>query len=249
MLVDCYAGGGGASKGFQVGIGAQVNKAINHNREAIDMHKINHPDADHYCESTFDVDPIEVCGGMPVAAMWSSPDCKHFSVAKGGAPLDKTIRGLAWIKLRWMSKKRPLINFLENVTEFLEWGPLGDDNKRIAEREGETFDGFIKTITTGLPRTHPSWNEAISSLCIEDDEIEKQKLVDGFGYDIEWKVLNAADFGAATNRSRIFLVCRVDNQPVVWPEKTHAPRKSELVKNGVLNPWMGAWEVIDCGVP
>jgi DNA (cytosine-5)-methyltransferase 1 len=245
LIIDNYAGGGGASKGFEVALGRSVDKAINHNYEAIAMHKMNHPKADHYCESAWDVDPVEICDGKPVVAAWYSPDCKHFSKAKGGAPIDKEIRGLAWVKLRWMSKKRPIVNFLENVEEFLKWGPVDRDGKCIAGREGETFNGFVKAITTGLKPNHPSWREAIQALGIEFDMKEKLKLFRGCGYELDWKVLNACNYGAATSRARIFLVSRADGKRVLWPEATHGHFSTEAVKNGDLRPWKTASEIFD----
>lgn len=122
LVVDSFAGGGGASTGIELALGAPVDIAINHDEEAIAMHKINHPYTKHYCESVWDIDPIKVCDGRRVDILWASPDCKHFSKAKGGKPVDKHIRGLAWVVLRWAAKVRPRIIFLENVEEFKTWG-------------------------------------------------------------------------------------------------------------------------------
>lgn len=248
LIVDNYAGGGGASTGFKIGIGVPVSKAINHNDEAIGLHKINHPGTDHYCESIEDVDPHEVCGDQDVASTWNSPDCTHHSTAKGGVPLDQNLRGLAWNLLRWKSAKRPPLNFLENVAAFLSWGPLGPDNKPIPERAGETFQGFVLAMTTGLSMDHPSWEEAVRTLGIEEDQEEQQKLIDGYGYQVEWQVLNAADYGAPTNRSRLLMVTRDDGNQIEWPEQTHAHRSSPEVLSGQLIPWKGAGEVFDFGL-
>ena len=144
IFVDNFAGGGGASTGIELAIGRPVTIAINHDPDAIAMHKANHPYTEHYQESVWDIDPKEVCRGRPVALAWFSPDCKHFSRAKGGKPVDKTIRGLAWVAVRWARYVHPRVIMLENVPEFQTWGPLGKDNKPIKSRSGETFRKFIR---------------------------------------------------------------------------------------------------------
>lgn len=145
LVVDNFAGGGGASTGIELAIGRPVDIAINHDPEAIAMHKQNHPYTIHYCESVWDIDPIKVCGGRPVGIAWFSPDCKHFSKAKGGKPVDKHIRGLAWIALRWAAKVRPRVIFLENVEEFLTWGRVRK-GKPIEKDRGNTFKRFVKQL-------------------------------------------------------------------------------------------------------
>lgn len=144
IFVDNFAGGGGASTGIELAIGRPVTIAINHDPDAIAMHKANHPYTEHYQESVWDIDPKQVCRGRPVALAWFSPDCKHFSRAKGGKPVDKTIRGLAWVAVRWARYVHPRVIMLENVPEFQTWGPLGKDNKPIKSRSGETFRKFIR---------------------------------------------------------------------------------------------------------
>lgn len=123
--------------------GYSVDIAINHDPEAIRMHKANHPNTKHYCESVWDVDPVEACDGHPVALAWFSPDCKHFSKAKGGKPKDKNIRGLAWVALRWAGKVRPRVIMLENVEEFKTWGPLNRRHHPIKAKQGVTFQKFV----------------------------------------------------------------------------------------------------------
>lgn len=126
LIIDNFAGGG-ASTGIELATGRSVDVAINHDPDAIAMHKTNHPNTVHYCEDVFDINPLEVTKGRPVALCWLSPDCKHFSKAKGGQPIDKKIRGLAWIAVRWAAKVKPRMIILENVEEFKSWGPLKDD--------------------------------------------------------------------------------------------------------------------------
>lgn len=146
LIVDNFAGGGGASTGIEMATGYSVDIAINHDPEAIRMHKTNHPSTKHYCESVWDVDPVEVCGGRPVALAWFSPDCKHFSKAKGGKPKDKNIRGLAWVACRWAGMVRPRVIMLENVEEFKTWGPLNRAHRPIKKKQGVTYRKFVKQL-------------------------------------------------------------------------------------------------------
>ena len=146
LIVDNFAGGGGASTGIEIATGISVDIAINHDPEAIKMHKANHPSTKHYCESVWDVDPVKVCKGHPVGLAWFSPDCKHFSKAKGGKPKDKNIRGLAWVALRWAGLVRPRVIMLENVEEFKTWGPLNRSHRPIKAKQGVTFKKFIKQL-------------------------------------------------------------------------------------------------------
>ena len=146
LIVDNFAGGGGASTGIEMATGISVDIAINHDPEAIRMHKANHPNTKHYCESVWDVDPVKACNGHPVALAWFSPDCKHFSKAKGGKPKDKNIRGLAWVALRWAGRVRPRVIMLENVEEFKTWGPLNRKHRPIKTKQGQTYRKFISQL-------------------------------------------------------------------------------------------------------
>lgn len=145
IVVDNFAGGGGASTGIKMAIGRDVDIAINHDPAAIAMHRANHPLTEHYCESVWDIDPKTATGGRPVALCWFSPDCKHFSKAKGGKPVDKNIRGLAWVALRWAATVRPRVIMLENVEEFKTWGPL-KNNYPDPEQKGRTFNCFVNAL-------------------------------------------------------------------------------------------------------
>ena len=142
IIVDNFAGGGGASTGIELAAGRPVTIAINHDPDAILMHKTNHPYTAHYQASVWDIDPREVCQGRPVGLAWFSPDCKHFSKAKGGKPVDKNVRGLAWIVLRWAGAVAPRVIMLENVEEFQTWGPVRR-GRPIKSRAGQTFRRFI----------------------------------------------------------------------------------------------------------
>jgi DNA (cytosine-5)-methyltransferase 1 len=238
MVVDNFAGGGGASSGVvralrSLGWNKEPDIAINHDPEAIAMHKANHPETKHYIEDVWNVDPHEACGDRPVGLAWFSPTCTHFSKAKGTA-LDESsvkIRGLCWVAVRWAAAVRPRIICLENVEEFLKFGPLHRQHtdgcngkngvgaackkacrihKPIKEREGELFEAFVSRL---------------------------KKL----GYVVEWKLLRACDYGAPTTRRRLFLVARCDGKPIAWPEPTHGPDRP--------NPYRTAAECIDWAVP
>lgn len=218
LIVDNFAGGGGASTGIEMATGYSVDIAINHDREAIRMHKANHPNTIHYCEDVWQVDPIEACKGHPVALAWFSPDCKHFSKAKGGKPKDKFIRGLAWVACRWAGMVRPRVIMLENVEEFKTWGPLNRGHHPIKAKQGKTFEKFAQQLTN-------------------------------LGYEVQFRELVAADYGAPTMRKRFFMIARCDGRPIVWPEPTHGPADSEVVKAGLLKPYVGAYTQLDFYLP
>lgn len=143
LIIDNFAGGGGASTGIDMACWKGPDIAINHDRVALGLHAANHPHTQHLVEDVWDVDPRAVTKGRKVALAWFSPDCKHFSKAKGGRPVEKKIRGLAWVVIRWAVAVRPTIIALENVEEFQDWGPLGDDGLPCRERRGRTFDLFV----------------------------------------------------------------------------------------------------------
>lgn len=146
IIVDNFAGGGGASTGISIAIGRSVDIAINHDKDAIAMHQKNHPGTEHYCESVWDIDPVKVVAGRPVALCWFSPDCKHFSKAKGGKPVEKKIRGLAWVAIRWAATVKPRVIMLENVEEFKTWGPLLKNGMPDPDKRGRTFQAFINAL-------------------------------------------------------------------------------------------------------
>lgn len=210
ISVDLFAGGGGASAGFFLAAGRHPDIAVNHNPAAVKMHEANHPTTRHYCESVWEVDPRTVVGRRRVGFLWASPDCRHFSRAKGGAPVSKGVRSLAHVVVEWARAVSPRVIMLENVEEFATWGPLLDDGKPCPARKGEDFRAWVSQL---------EW----------------------LGYDVEWRSLVAADYGAPTTRKRLFLVARRDGLPIVWPEPTHGP--------GRARPWRTAAEIIDWSVP
>ena len=143
IVVDNFAGGGGASTGIEIAIGRSVDIAINHDPAAIAMHRANHPTTEHYTEDVWKVDPVEACASRPVALAWFSPDCKHHSKAKGGKPVSKKIRGLAWVAVKWAKAVKPRVIMLENVEEFQDWGRLDEKNRPDPRYKGETFRRFV----------------------------------------------------------------------------------------------------------
>jgi len=143
LIVDNFAGGGGTSTGIQDALGRPVDIAINHDPQAIAMHAVNHPHTHHLCESVWKVDIAAVVAGRPVGLAWFSPDCKHFSKAKGGKPVEKKIRGLAWVALKWAGLVRPRVIILENVEEFQSWGPVLGNGQPCPRRKGMTFKRWV----------------------------------------------------------------------------------------------------------
>lgn len=256
IIVDNFAGGGGASTGIELGANRPVTIAINHDPDAILIHRTNHPYTLHLQSSVWDVDPVEVCAGRAVGLAWFSPDCKHFSKARGGIPVKKEIRSLAWVTVRWALEVQPRVIMLENVEEFQTWGPtktVFDGIKWVEvpdpERAGETFDAFVDVLSSGIPVDHPALDEICEYLKLKKDSPEIQRLVKGLGYKVEFKELVAADYGAPTTRKRFVLVARCDGKPIVWPKRTHAPRDSAEVKSGKLPAWIPAADIIDWSLP
>lgn len=248
LIVDNFSGGGGVSTGLELFLGRDVDIAINHNKDAIDMHKINHPNTTHYEESVWTVNPIMACMGRPVGLGWFSPDCTHFSLAKGGTPISQNIRGLAWLTVKWGALVPMRIFHLENVKEFKTWGPV-KDGKPIKERAGEYFDGFIKALTTGLEKGSPVYKDVYQALfrCNYDIKYKLslyKKIKAGLGYNIEHRVLKACDYGVPTIRNRFFMTGRNDGQPIQWPEITHSDKNPDLLPYKTT-----ADHVIDWSIP
>lgn len=250
IIVDNFAGGGGASTGIEMATGRSVDIAINHDPNAVAMHTTNHPNTLHYCESVYDVRPKVATAGRPVALAWFSPDCRHFSKAKGAKPVEKAIRGLAWVVLRWGLDVKPRVMKLENVEEFKTWGPLlAGEMRPDPARAGENFEAFIGMLTTGIRADHPALAECCEFLGISLDSEDAARLIKGLGYIVEYRELRACDYGAPTIRKRFFMIMRCDGKPIVWPEPTHGDPKSPAVQAGKLAPWRTAAECIDWTIP
>jgi len=207
LIVDLFAGGGGASVGIEHALERPVDIAVNHDPVAIAVHQANHPYTAHYVADVFDVDPMEATQGQPVDLLWASPDCKHFSTAKGGKPKSESVRSLAWVVTNWAAAVRPRVICLENVREFQTWGPL-KDGRPIREQMGTTFNEWV-----GLLEHH--------------------------GYKVETKMINAADFGAPTSRTRLFVIARRDGEPIRWPEPSHGEGRT---------PYRTAAEIVDWSI-
>ncbi len=241
IVVDFFCGGGGAGTGLEMGLGRPVTVAKNHSPAAISMHTANHPAARHFTTDVFEGDPDEECQGRPVGWFHMSPDCTHHSQAAGGQPRKREIRNLSWIGLKWAGKKRPRVISLENVKQILQWGPL------MAKRDKATgrvmkLDGTVAAIGERVPvqqqflvpdpkRRGITWRRLVH-------------LLEGMGYQVEWRIIKACDFGAPTSRERLFMIARCDGQPIVWPEPTHAknPAKGQ-------QKWRTAADCIDWSVP
>ncbi len=201
LVVDSFAGGGGASLGIEWALGRSPDIAINHDAEAIAMHKANHPSTKHRIENVWSVNPKNIVkGGKRIALAWFSPDCAHFSKARGGKPFRdrnpaRRRRGLAWVVIRWAKLPRPSkprVIILENVEEFQDWGPLLADGTPCPLRRGFTFRRWCKQL-------------------------------ENCGYKVESRELRACDYGAPTTRKRLFIIARSDGLPIVWPRPTHGP--------------------------
>ena len=191
IIIDAFAGGGGASKGILLATGREPDAAINHDPDAIYMHRLNHPGTRHLTEDVWNTDIEAVTLGRPVGLLWASPDCTYHSRARGGKPVVSGRRCLANVIIDWTKKVNPRIICLENVAEFQSWGPLLRGKKKPnPAKKGQYFKRWVKQL----------WK---------------------LGYVVEWKVLAACDYGVPTTRKRLYLVARCDGQPIVWPEKTH----------------------------
>ncbi|AFK71737.1 MULTISPECIES: DNA cytosine methyltransferase [Pseudomonas] len=241
IVVDFFCGGGGAGTGLEMGLGRPVTVAKNHSPAAISMHTANHPAARHFTTDVFEGDPDEECQGRPVGWFHMSPDCTHHSQAAGGQPRKREIRNLSWIGLKWAGKKKPRVISLENVKQILQWGPL------MAKRDKNTgrvmkLDGTVAAVGERVPvqqqflvpdpkRRGITWRRFVH-------------LLEGMGYQMEWRIIKACDFGAPTSRERLFMIARCDGQPIVWPEPTHAkhPTKGQ-------HKWRTAADCIDWSVP
>jgi DNA (cytosine-5)-methyltransferase 1 len=236
LVVDLFAGGGGASTGIARAY-REPDVAVNHNPIALAVHRANHPQTAHYVADVFEVDPVHATGGQPVGILWASPDCRHHSKAKGSAPRDRGVRGLAWVVVRWAHATRPRLMFLENVEEFCDWGPIDEEGQPIKAERGRTFKSFIAALSTGLAVDHPDMPEVLESI---GDFVPVEALVRGLGYNVEWRERIAANAGTPTIRKRLYLVARSDGKPIVWPAPTR-----HKVPTAKQQPWRTAAECID----
>lgn len=233
LIVDNFCGGGGASSGIKKALGRHPDLAVNHDPHSIQMHQANHPDTFHYLNDVWGVDPLQATSGDDVLLGWFSPDCRHFSKAKGGTPVKKEIRDLAWVAVKWLRATHPQVVIVENVEEFQTWGPLipvvNDRGEPLVDPK--TGEPLMKPDPDRKGETFEKWVRAF-----------KQE-----GYSIDWKELVAADYGAPTTRKRLFIIARRDGKPIKWPEPTHCRR--EFAEEKGLKPWESAASIIDWSIP
>lgn len=226
IIIDSFAGGGGASTGIEQALGRSPDYAINHNAAALALHAVNHPETVHLSENVYKIDPLDYLRGKHVGLAWFSPDCKHFSKAKGGKPVSRNIRDLCWIIPGWIERIQKSggkvdIVIMENVEEFKDYGPLKYTDRGEMpdpERKGETFQ---------------KWCRKLRQL----------------GGKIETRELRGRDFGAPTIRKRLFIIIRFDKQKIVWPEPTHGSPDDPDVIAGRKLPWPIVADQIDFSLP
>lgn len=226
LIVDLFAGGGGMSVAFETAFGRSPDIAINHNDDALSMHRANHPQTRHFIADVFEVCPKSATQGRAVGWLHLSPDCTHHSQASGGQPRSKKIRGLSWVGYRWAGQVSPDVVSLENVKQILKWGPL------VAKRDKDTgrvmkLDGTVAATGERVP--------VQQQYLVPDPKREGQTwrrfvlALEHLGYAVEWRILVAADFGGHTTRERLFMIARRDGLPITWPEPTHfkKPKKGQ----------------------
>jgi len=218
LVVDIFAGGGGWSTAYEIATGQHVHDSINHDANALSMHAVNHPQTRHHISDVWEVCPYRIADGRPVGWLHLSPDCTDHSQAKGGQPRRKNIRALAWVTVRWAGTVKPDIISLENVVQILKWGRL------IAKRDRAT--GRVVKLDGSV--AEPGERVRVQDQYLVPDPKQQGKhwrrlvtILRGMGYIVEWRELNAADYGAGTTRTRLFMMARRDGQPIVWPEATH----------------------------
>lgn len=230
LVIDSFAGGGGASEGIKMALGRDPDIAVNHDPRALAMHRINHLGTRHMVQDVATVDSVGMCAGLPIGMLWMSPDCTDHSKAKGAAPRrdgNKTTRGIGWAILGWVKAlpkwQRPRVIFLENVEEYVDWGPLLANGKRCPNRKGETFAAFVQ-----------AWKDLDYP-------------------DIEWRLRRGWWSGSGTIRRRLNMIMRRDGEPIVWPEPTYGnPNKAAdaaRIATGELKPWVIAADCIDFSLP
>lgn len=241
LIIDLFAGGGGFSEGIKMASGRNPDIAINHNDDALSMHRVNHPDTRHFVADVFEVDPRTVTQGQPVGHLHASPDCTHHSQAAGGQPRNEKRRALSWVIIRWAGEVKPRVITMENVKQIKQWGPL------IAKRDKETgrvvkLDGSIAEPGERVPREYQflvpdpkrkgnTWRRFID-------------MLKSLGYDVSDTMMTAADYGAGTTRERLFLHARCDGKPVTFPSPTHFKNPGKGQKR-----WSAAHEHIDFSLP
>lgn len=238
VVVDLFAGGGGASTALESALGRPVDIAINHCPTALAMHAANHPLTRHLPEDIWQADPARLCAGRRIGWLHASPDCTHFSQAKAGQPRRRRTRSLSWVVIRWAGTVRPRIISLENVHQILQWGPLTAKRDKATGRvvradgtvaaKGERVPVDQQWLVPDKRRAGRTWRRFIA-------------LLRGMGYAVEWRRLRACDYGAGTSRERLFLVARCDCDPIRWPDPSHGPGRPQ--------PHVSAAQCLDFSIP
>jgi len=210
LTVDLFAGGGGWTCGFERALGRNLDIALNHDPFAVTLHAMNHPRTHHICQDVWHADPAEAIRGRPVFWLHASPSCTQFSRSRRAMPAENQMREMGWRVVEWAKVARPVVITIENVKEYLDWGPLGSDGFPIKERRGETWRAFVQALRD-------------------------------LGYDIDWRLIDSADFGAPTARERLLVIARRDGIPIEWPAATHGPSAGK--------PYAEAGDHIDWSIP
>ncbi len=239
IVIDFFAGGGGASEALEQALGRPVDLAVNHDEFAIAMHAANHPYTRHLREDVWHVDPRREVGTAPVGWFHASPDCTHFSQARGGQPRSRKTRALSWVVVKWVGALRrtgnaPRLLSLENVEQILKWGPLVAKRCKATGRVVK-MDGTVAARGERVPVEHQQ--------LVPDKRREGQTwrqfvaILRAHGYAVDWRKLVASDYGAGTSRKRLFLIARNDGEAIQWPEPTHGPGKLPVVTAGDCIDW------------
>lgn len=244
IVVDLFAGGGGASEALRQALGRDPDIAINHDEWAIGMHAANHPMTRHLRDDVWHADPMREVDGRRVGWFHASPDCTHFSQAKGGQPRSRETRSLSWVVLKWAGSlarvgRAPRIISLENVEQILKWGPLVAKRCKATGRvikldgsvaaPGERVSVWEQSLVPDKRHAGRTWAQFVAALR-------------ALGYAVDWRPLVACDYGAGTSRKRLFLIARRDGARITWPKPTHG-------KSAGLLPFVTAAECIDFSVP
>ncbi|WP_299377473.1 DNA cytosine methyltransferase [uncultured Kiloniella sp.] len=253
-FIDLFCGGGGVSEAFKIATGQEVKVAVNHNTPSIKMHEVNHPNTRHYLEDLRESDPVTITEGKKVHGLWLSPDCTHFSLARGGVPIRKKERGLAWMGIKWVGKiykhnpdNIPDVLYLENVSEFADWSRL------IAKRDKTQPGKRVLRVDGSVPLNGE--RTPVDQQIMVPDRSKKYKgrgfknwckALKKYGYIIEFRrKVEASRYGDGTSRTRLLVIARSDGKPIVWPEASHGEPDSEEVKSGTWKAWPIAADIID----
>lgn len=252
--VDLFCGGGGVSEGHHRATGQVIDLALNHKPSAISMHEANHPTTKHFLEDIIEADPLKIIGDQAVDTLWLSPDCTHFSFARGGVPVKKDTRGLAWMAVKWVGKiynynpaHIPQVIYLENVSEFADWS-------RVVAKRNKSLPGKPVILADGSMAKRGDVTPLDQQQMVPDRSKKYKgrsfrnwcKALRKYGYKLEVRrSIVACEYGAGTSRTRLLVIARCDGEAITWPKPTHGAPYSKEVKSGKLKPWPVAADIID----